>query len=137
MKVHYALAALLLTTVACRAVNHPDAVALVNAIEQIAKDDIADPDQQARFLMQACAEVPFCALGCKHSFLAAGGNVEANAVQLFSACSPEFKNASPQPPAGEWFRGYLKSRLDAARADLSDAERTRLDEATQRIQGLH
>jgi hypothetical protein len=129
--------ALLALMTACHAVNHVDAVTLLNAVEQIAKADVADPDQQARFLMQACAEVPFCALGCRRSFLAAGSSVDANAAQLISECSAEFKNASPQPAPGVWFRSYLKTRLDVARTELTEVERIRLDDASARIQGLH
>jgi hypothetical protein len=132
-----AVALVLVTTVACHAVNHADAITLLNAIEQIAKADVADPDQQTRFLMQACAEVPFCALGCRRSFLAAGDSVDANAAQLIAECSPDYKNASPQPPAGTWFRGYLKGRLDVARSELSEVERARLDDAAAHIRGLH
>jgi hypothetical protein len=121
----------------CHAVNHADAITLLDAVDRIAQADVSDPDQQARFLMQACAEVPFCALGCKASFIAAGSAPDADATALIAKCSADYRAASPQPAPGVWFRGYLKGRLDASRKELSDIEKIRLDNACARIEGLH
>lgn len=125
-----------LTLAGCHAVNHADAVTLANAIDQIAKADIADPDQQTRVLMQACAGVPFCAQKCKKELLAAGSGPEVNAGPLIANCSEDYRKAPSVNPSS-WFRSYLRGRLDVALTELNDADRAKLTEATSRINGLH